>query len=286
MESSYYVPVDAPASDGTSPAGDPSARYEYFQPTDATLSVWSPTMQHGGPPSALLMRSLLRCDPDPSQHFTRVTTEILGPIGLGVNRIHARVIRPGRQICLVETELEVQRADGSFRTAAKSVGWRIRGADTSEIANGPAPLTPLPDELPSQIGFPDDSGEAVSWGTLGFIGTVESARTEGRYGETPAVWLRAALPLVEGEKTSDLEAMFIVIDVANGVGTRLRPDRWSWMNTDTTVHLTRVPSGPWVGIDANMVAGPDGFGATLGDLYDTSGYIGRSAQTVLLNAVG
>jgi len=286
VESSYYVPVDAPASDGTSPAGDPSARYEYFQPTDATLSVWSPTMQHGGPPSALMMRSLLRCDPDPAQHFTRVTTEILGPIGLGVNRIHARVTRPGRQISLVETELEVQQADGSFRTAAKSVGWRIRGADTSEIANGPAPLTPRPDELPRQIGFPDDSGEAVDWGTLGFIGTVESARTEGRYGETPAVWLRAVLPLVEGEKTSDLEAMFIVIDVANGVGTRLRPDRWSWMNTDTTVHLTRVPSGPWVGIDANMVAGPDGFGATLGDLYDTSGYIGRSAQTVLLNAVG
>ncbi|ASR03409.1 thioesterase family protein [Gordonia rubripertincta] len=286
MESSYYVPVDAPASDGISPAGDPSARYEYFQPTDATLSVWSPTMQHGGPPSALMMRSLLRCDPDPTQHFTRVTTEILGPIGLGVNRIHARVTRPGRQISLVETELEVQQADGSFRTAAKSVGWRIRGADTSEIANGPAPLTPLPDELPRQIGFSDDSGEAVDWGTLGFIGTVESARTKGRYGETPAVWLRAILPLVDGEKTSDLEAMFIVIDVANGVGTRLRPDRWSWMNTDTTVHLTRVPSGPWVGIDANMVAGPDGFGATLGDLYDTSGYIGRSAQTVLLNAVG
>ena len=46
--------------------------------TEATLSVWSPTMQHGGPPSALLKRSLLRCEPDPAQHFTRVTTEILG----------------------------------------------------------------------------------------------------------------------------------------------------------------------------------------------------------------
>ncbi|MCR8897101.1 thioesterase family protein [Gordonia sp. GONU] len=286
MESSYYVPVDAPASDGSSPAADPSARHEYFRPTDATLSVWSPTMQHGGPPSALMMRSLLRCDPDPAQHFTRVTTEILGPIGLGINRIHARVIRPGRQISLVETELDVQQPDGSFRTAARSVGWRIRAADTGEIANGPVPLSPLPDELPSQIGFPDDSGEAVDWGTLGFIGTVESARTTGRNGSTPAVWLRPAIPLVEGEKTSDLESIFTVIDVANGLGTQLRPDRWSWMNTDTTVHLTRVPSGPWVGIDAHMVAGPDGFGGTFADLYDTSGYIGRSAQTVMLNAVG
>ncbi|MEO9330130.1 thioesterase family protein [Gordonia aurantiaca] len=286
MEKAYYEPVEAPASANTGPDTDPAATYEYFRPTPATLSVWSDQMQHGGPPSALMMRSLLRCAPDPGQHLTRVTTEILGPIGLGVNRIHARVARPGRQISLVETELDVQQADGSFRTAARSVGWRIRAKDTSEIANGPAPLTPLPDELETQIGFPDDSGEAVDWGTLGFIGTVESARTEGRYGQTPAVWLRPAIPLVDGEKTSDLESIFTVIDVANGLGTRLRPNQWSWMNTDTTVHLTRVPSGPWVGIDAHMVAGPDGFGATLGDLYDTTGYIGRSAQTVMLNAVG
>lgn len=136
------------------------------------------------------------------------------------------------------------------------------------------------------IGFPDDSGEAVDWGTLGFIGTIESIRVEGQNGSTPAVWLRPAIPLVGGEKTEDLEAMFTVIDVANGLGTRLRPNRWTWMNTDTTVHLTRVPSGPWVGIDAHMLAGPDGFGATFADLYDVSGHIGRSAQTVMLSAVG
>ncbi|WP_439032918.1 thioesterase family protein [Gordonia terrae] len=276
MESWYYEPIDAPSGSDLD--------YEYFRPTEATLSVWSPTMQHGGPPSALMMRSLLRCAPDPAQHFTRVTTEILGPVGLGTNRIHARVVRPGRQISLVETELEVQQPDGSFRAAARSVGWRLRGADTSEIANEPEPLSP-PDESRSVIGFPDDSGEAVAWGTLGFIGTIESIRIEGRNGSTPAVWLRPAIPLVAGEKTEDLESMFTVIDVANGLGTRLSPSSWTWMNTDTTVHLTRVPSGPWLGIDAHMLAGPDGFGATFADLYDASGHIGRSAQTVMLSAV-
>ncbi|MBD0862384.1 thioesterase family protein [Gordonia sp. zg691] len=283
MESWYYEPIDAPSSSG---AEERDEHYEYFRPTDATLSVWSPTMQHGGPPAGLMMRSLLRCAPDPLLHLTRVTTEILGPVGLGVNRIRARVVRPGRQISLVETELEVQQPDGSYRAAARSVGWRLRGADTAEIANGPAPLTPLPDELEPVIGFPDDSGEAVDWGTLGFIGTIESARVEGRNGETPAVWLRPAIPLVAGEKTTDLESMFTVIDVANGLGTRLRPNRWTWMNTDTTVHLTRVPSGPWVGIDAHMIAGPDGFGSTFADLYDASGHMGRSAQTLMLSAVG
>lgn len=277
VETCYYVPIDPPQSESD------GADHEYFQPTEATQSVWAATMQHGGPPSGLMMRSLLRCAADPAQRFTRVTTEILGPIGLGVNRIRAEVIRPGRQISLVSTDLEVQQADGSFRLAARSVGWRLRTADTAEVVEVPDPLTPIPADLVPVHGVTDNSELGVDWGTIGFIGSIESATITGRNGDTPAVWVRPAIPLVGGEETSDLESMFTVIDIANGLGTRLRTDQWTWMNTDTTVHLTRTPSGPWVGIDADMVQGPEGFGATFGDLYDHQGFIGRSAQTVLLN---
>lgn len=276
VESCYYVPIDPPASAG-------NTGHEYFQPTEATQSVWASTMQHGGPPSGLMMRSLLRCDAQPGQQFTRVTTEILGPIGLGVNRIRAAVMRPGRQISLVGTDLEVQQADGSFRLAARSVGWRLRTADTADIAEPPEALTPTPDDLTPVHGVTENSDLGVDWGTIGFIGSIESATAPGRTGDTPAVWVRPAIALVGGEEISDLESMFTVIDIANGLGTRLRTDQWTWMNTDTTVHLTRIPSGPWVGIDADMVQGPDGFGATFGDLHDRHGFIGRSAQTVLLN---
>ncbi|AZG44410.1 thioesterase family protein [Gordonia insulae] len=277
MESCYYVPIDPP--DAHLEPG-----YEYFQPTEATQSVWASTMQHGGPPSGLMMRSLLRCDPHPAQQFTRVTTEILGPIGLGVNRIRAEVIRPGRQISLVSTDLEVQQPDGEFRLAARSAGWRLRTVDTAGIVEAPEPLTPGPDELTPVIGVTESEDLGVDWGTIGFIGSIESATVGGRTGDTPAVWVRPAIPLVGGEEISDLESIFTVIDIANGLGTRLRTDEWSWMNTDTTVHLSRIPQGPWVGIDADMVQGPEGFGATFGDLYDANGFIGRSAQTVLLTA--
>ncbi|MGC5259064.1 thioesterase family protein [Gordonia sp. DT218] len=286
MESCYYVPIDRPDMETpeTGPSGiSTDSGHEYFQPTEATQSVWASTMQHGGPPSGLMMRSLLRCDPDPGQRFTRVTTEILGPIGFGVNRIRAQVIRPGRQISLVGTDLEVQQADGSFRLAARSVGWRLRTADTSAIVEEPAPLTPLPAELTPVAGVTGNEDLGVDWGTTGFIGSIESATIAGRTGDTPAVWIRPAIPLVGGEEISDLESIFSVIDIANGMGTRLRTDEWTWMNTDTTVHLTRIPRGPWVGIDADMVQGPEGFGATFGDLYDITGFVGRSAQTVLLS---
>ena len=54
------------------------------------------------------------------------------------------------------------------------------------------------------------------------------------------------------------------------------------MNTDTTAHLVGQPTTSWLGIDADMASGRHGYGATFADLYDVSGFLGRSAQTVLL----
>lgn len=273
----YYEPVAAPASEGD------AEHFEYFQPTEATQSVWSSDMQHGGPPAGLLMRALTRCAPDSTQHFTRVTTEILGPIGLGLNRVRARQIRPGRQIALIGAELEVQQPDGSYRLAAASVGWRLRSGDTEPIKRTPSePMTPIMD-LPKTVGVTADEKLGVDWGTVGFIGTTITAATEGRRGDTAAVWIRPAIALVGGESITDLESIFTVLDVANGLGTTLRPDEWTWMNTDTTVHLVNPPTGPWLGIDADMARGSHGFGATFADLYDIKGFLGRSAQTVLLS---
>lgn len=279
MESHYYARVD-----GIPDADEDADTYEYFTPTSATLSVWSPDIQHGGPPAGLLMRALLRTASDTSQHFTRVTTEILGPIGLGLNRVRARILRPGKQITLLGADLEVQQRDGSFRLTAQSIGWRMRTADTATVARSPHPALPAPETLPITTGISVDTGPGVDWGTVGFIGTTETAATDGRHGETPAVWIRPAIPLVEGETMSNLESVFTVLDVANGLGSTLRPDRWTWMNTDTTIHLVAPPTSPWLGIDADLVTGRHGFGATFADLYDVSGYLGRSAQTVLLEA--
>lgn len=275
----YYVPIAVP--------DDADPGYEYFQPTAATTSVWASTIQHGGPPTGLLVRAMEKAVGGPEapdgMAFSRVTMEILGGIGHGVNRVRTTMPRPGRQISQVAAELSEQRPDGTFRIVGRSTAWRMLSRDSASIARTPRPpLRPTPDEVVTTIGFPTDDDSGVAWGTHGFIGTVEAGSVGGRTGTTPALWLRPTIPLVQGERTTDLASAFIVIDVANGVGSDLSPTEWSWMNTDTTVHLIRAPRGPWVGLDAVLAAGPDGYGATLGDLYDADGFIGRSAQTVLL----
>jgi hypothetical protein len=132
------------------------------------------------------------------------------------------------------------------------------------------------------VGFPDDGDVPVPWGRIGFIGTTVIARQDGRNGRTPATWIKSALPLVEGEDSSDLVAVFTVLDVANGVGTRLDPTQWSWMNMDTTVHLVGQPTSPRLGIDSDLAVGRSGYGASFADLYDVTGFLGRSAQTDMI----
>lgn len=285
----YYEPVATPA--------DADGDYRYFQPTGATVSVWSPDIQHGGPPTGLLVQAMEDAvDPRPVPErrenpeapdglaFTRVTMEILGAVGLGVNRVRTWVPRPGRQISQVAAELDAQQPDGSFRTVGRATAWRLRAGDTSAIADLPHPPLPTgPEEGPRTVGFHEVDGVSVPWGRIGFIGTVEVALAPGRNGHASAVWLRPLLPLIAGAQTGELASAFTVIDVANGVGTRLDPAEWSWMNTDTTVHLTGRPRGEWIGLDAALAAGGEGFGASFADLYDTGGFFGRSAQTVLLS---
>ncbi|MFT3715153.1 MAG: thioesterase family protein [Gordonia sp. (in: high G+C Gram-positive bacteria)] len=276
----YFTPIDPP--DGA------DATYEYFRPSGAVVSVWSPKIQHGGPPTGLLVRAMERAvDPSDGQEFSRVTMEILGAIGLGVNRVRAVVPRPGRQISQVSAELEVQQDDGTYRLVARATAWRLKSCDSSSVQRLPrTPLDLTPDRLEQHIGFPEVNGIEVPWGRVGFIGTVTVCGQPSRVGGLAAIWIKPNLPLVAGEHTSPLASAFTVIDVANGVGTPLDPMTWSWMNTDTTVHLIKQPAGDWVGIDSNMAAGATGYAASFADLYDVTGFLGRSAQTSLLSRQG
>lgn len=54
------------------------------------------------------------------------------------------------------------------------------------------------------------------------------------------------------------------------------------MNTDTVVHLHRLPSGTDFALRALGSVGPDGIGVTTAELFDRDGFIGTSAQTLLV----
>ena len=81
---------------------------------------------------------------------------------------------------------------------------------------------------------------------------------------------------------TDLQRLAMVVDSANGAGAALDPEQFVFMNTDTVVHLHRLPIGKDFALRARGSIGPDGIGCTTADIFDRQGFIGTSAQTLLV----
>jgi len=61
--------------------------------------------------------------------------------------------------------------------------------------------------------------------------------------------VRTPVALVDGEQTSELARWVGLLDTANGIAVRESPETWLFPNVDPTLHLHRLPVGPWLGLD-------------------------------------
>ena len=156
---------------------------------------------------------------------------------------------------------------------ARVTAWLLATSDTADVAT---------DRYPPLV-----EGEAIavphSWvGAKGYLETV-TWRRQPEAGETGnVVWLSPLVPLVDSEPTTDLQRLAMVVDSANGAGAALDPEEFMFMNTDTAVHLHRLPVGEDFALRARGSIGPDGIGVTTAELFDRQGFIGTSAQTLLV----
>lgn len=248
------------------PAGDGR-----FVPTGHTAGPWSPDAQHFGPPSALLVRALEEVEASHASQLARVTIEILGPAPLQELSVRSWLERPGRSVELLQAEL----AAGE-RVVARATAWRIATSDTTAVATAEGPVLPSPEGLPVSR-WPE------SWHG-GYLDAVEWRRVEGALDEPgPAtVWGRQRVALVDGEKPSALQRLFVLADSGNGISNFLDPREWWFINSELTVHLRRPPLGEWIGVDAATLVGPNGVGTANTTLHDSDGAIASGAQALLV----
>jgi len=255
----FFLPLDGP--DG--------AR---FQATVATTGPWFADAQHAGPPTALLVRALERCAPQPDTQIGRITVDVLGPIPAGEVTVRAAVERPGRSVALLAAELS---AGG--RVVLRAQAWRLAVADTADVATSPAdgaaPPLPPPAEARLRTDLPP------GW-LPGFLDALEWRWLKGWLGDPGpgTVWARQRVPLVADEEPSPLQRLMLVADSANGAAAPLEIREWLFLNTELTIHLHRQPEGEWMAVDAQTTLGPSGVGTVAGLLFDEHGHIGRSAQ--------
>jgi hypothetical protein len=265
LSDSYYELVDVDDELG-----------EKFAASDLVRSTWTAAIQHGAPPSALLVRALERCEQRDDTRLSRVLIDLLGPVPAeGELWVRARKERSGKQIELVSAELLAQGPDGGLRPVARASGWRLATLDTTAIVHtSAAPLRPLSEAVSRDMAKDWDRNyvHSLDWRWL----------TEPMAPGAGESWIRPIVDLVKGETLTPLERLFTVADDANGIGTRIDIRKWTFMNTDLVVHVHRIPQGEWIGIRAETNYGPDGVGTTIGTLFDEVSAIGSIQQSVLV----
>ncbi len=243
-----------------------------FVPTEWTRGPWDPNAQHAGPAAALAGRVFERLDPGPQLQVARFTFEVLRPIPVEPLAVEAAAVRSGRrvQFCLASLV-------SGGEEIARASAWRIRP--------GPENL-PVPPAEPAP--HPGPEGLASSpifdpWGGPSYFSAMDWRVAAGAWGALgpAAVWMGMRVALVEGEEPSALSRVLTAADSANGISNVLPWDRFVFINTELTVHLSRLPRGEWVCIDATSRVEPNGVGVAESVLWDGEGRIGSGAQTLL-----
>lgn len=271
-EQGCYVPTGTSRTDGV--------EVEHFEAGPHTSSAWGPHMQHGGPVTALLVRALERTGAPAGRRIARVTTELLGVVPVGPVRVRAQVLRPGRRVEMVGAELEVPRPDGTWLLAARATAWRFATGSTADVARRAEPTRALPAEQPSRL---SQHPLSFAWWEGGFVDAQEwKIAAEQQTGSATLAWARLRVPLVAGEEATPLQRLTAAADTANGVGARLDPTQFSFLNTELTVHLHDAPHGEWFGIEAESSIGADGIGMSAGVLHTPTGPVGRVTQALLV----
>ena len=247
---------------------------ELFHPTPLTRGPWDPMAQHGGPPSALLGGAIAAWGADASRFFlARLTVTLLRPAPLAPLALSVTPTRLGRSVQRLQATLS---HDG--RPVLSAEGLRIRRKPLTVPAPDPGPPWPAPDTLP-RFTFP------FFQDPVGYHTAVELAVASGAWGRTPVgFWARPRAALVAGRATTPVERVLILADAQSGMGVPLPPAQFTFINPDLTVYFEREPVGDWVGFDIRSTASAEGVGLSQSAIRDAAGLLGRSAQSLLVDA--
>jgi hypothetical protein len=247
--------------------------YQVFESTDYTRSNWDREIQHGSPPLALMTKLIEELASDSGLRIGRVSMDILGAIPVAPVRVRAWAERPGRRIALLAAEMVAERPGGPDRGVARASAWLLATSDTTDVAT---------DRYPPLTEGESDPVPHRWEGATGYLEMISWRRQRELDNGSPVVWMSPLAQLVDGEEMTQTQRLALVVDCANGAGAPIDPSHFVFMNTDTAMHMHRMPVGNDFALRARGSIGPDGIGVTTADIFDRQGFIGTCAQTLLV----
>ncbi len=243
-------------------------------PSRYASGPWDPTMQHGSAPTALVTWIAENIPTPAPMHIARVTMDLLRPVPVAPLTYETEIIRQGRKIQLCAVRLLAQGV-----LVAKATVLKIRSLPEpfdlpATVVNEPLDL-PLPDTV-------DDDTSAQS--TSGFITGMSMRAVKGAFGKAGSggIWFRVNRPIVAGQPVSQVVRAVVASDFSNGVSAMLSSRKWTFLNADLSVFLSRPPVGEWILVHADSSISAAGHGSAMSRLADVTGYFGRAVQSLVI----
>ncbi len=249
-----------------------------YRASALTRGPWHPEHQHAGPPIALVARAVERAAAALQlTHVARLSASLFRPIPIAELTVELRSDYVGRNVGHFSASLS---AGGKELARVTALAQREAGVSIpSQLPGHPLAMAPRAVEESPAIRFPFDPKR------LGYQDFVEARLAAGEFFRGPcALWFRMCYPLLEGEEPSATQRVAVAADSGNGISAVLDFRRYSFVNSDLTIHLLRKPQGEWICVDARTLLGQAGGGIAEAQLFDSLGLVGRSTQSLLVRA--
>jgi hypothetical protein len=247
---------------------------ELVVPQPAARGPWKPEALHGAAVAALLGGAF----DTQGWTVTRVSVDLLGSVPFAPMRLMVTPVSGGRRVMRQTATLLV---DDHPVAVADCVCVRHVELDfeASPLAHdSPFANMATPDLTTVRSGV----AERVGWECFDSLAVAVAMLKPVAKG-TLGYWIRLVAPVVEGRDTTGLQRVLAAADHSSGsTNLHLPFQRWSFMNADLSVHLSRPLAGEWVGVISSSIAQPLGAGLGLGTLFDAQGRLGRAEQSLLI----
>lgn len=245
-----------------------------YVPTEAATGSWDPNLVHGAALSALLAGRLAPA----TGTVARYAIDFLAPVPM--DELTLELVDDGGG-SRVQRRRAIVSARG--RTVATGSALVVREGELdlpAKALDHPSPFPP--DDVPDLTRPHPTASSVVGWESFVTLGVSIELHRVAEDRRTHQ-WIALTVPVLEGVEPLGIELTAVAADFAqSAVHRQLRFEHWSYRNADLTIHLSREPVGPWIGLRSEAVIQPVGAGFNAADLFDAGGRLARSASVLVV----
>jgi hypothetical protein len=240
-----------------------------YQPTPMARGPWSPTSLHGRVVAGLLAHRIEQEHGEPDLTPARFTIDMYRLADLSAAEVTVTPIRVGRRVKVIDAEYSV----GGVSMARATCQFLRQTENPDEnVWKPPNWNVPKPDDIPP----PPEGRNAMGgmWATRRIEGDF------GVFGANKRLWMSEVRDCVEGEPLTPFVRVALAADFASPFANS-GDKGLSWINSDITLYLHKLPATKWVGFEVKNHGATKGVAIGECWLYDEEGPIGTSTVAAL-----